>query len=199
MKQRSLAVICAIALGFLSVTATAADEIRIDDPNHSLVFGYIDMSDAPTKVKGAWLQQIRPIIDAPYRSMGVEDGLFYNIFIPPGIHQISSFVGSGALSGVHEYQFSRQGRNETAVEIKTPGIYFLGSFKYIKVKKTGMFQQRKFSIERVDEPAETELLERLLTEEMRMQKSKQYKGPKRVKMKDTVWAEKIQARLAELQ
>jgi hypothetical protein len=131
--------------------------------------------------------------------MGVEKGLFYNTFIQPGTYQVSSFAGSGFTSGVHEYHFSRQGRNQTAVSIEKPSIYFLGAYKYVKVQKGGMFKKAKFSIERISEPTETELLNRILEDEMKIQKSKQYKGPRKIRINETSWGDKIRARLEELE
>jgi hypothetical protein len=188
-------------LGMLVSPAVAGDDraINVDNPNNSLVFGYIDMSDAPTKVKGAWLEQVAPPTDAPYWSMGVEKGLFYNTFIRPGSYQLSSFAGSSFAKGSYEYKFPRQGRNETAVRIKKPGVYYLGSYKYVKVRKGGMFKRAKFSIERISKPTEADLLRRILEDTMKIQKAKNYKGPRKIKVKDTHWAAVIRARLKELE
>jgi hypothetical protein len=188
-------------LGLLALPLSAGDErpISIDNPNNSLVFGYIDMSDAPTKVKGAWLEQVAPPTDSPYWSMGIEKGLFYNTFIQPGSYQLSSFAGSSFAKGAYEYKFPRQGQNETRVRIKKPGVYYLGSYKYVKVKKGGMFKRAKFTIERVNEPTEAELLRRILDDTMKIQKAKNYKGPKKIKVADTRWAAIIRARLQELE
>jgi hypothetical protein len=199
MKSR-LALV--FALFVLTISPSHADKgspIRIDGPNNSLVFGYIDMSDAPTKVQGAWMQQLSPPTDKPYWSMGIEKGLFYNTFILPGTYQLSKFAGSGFMSGAHEYHFPRQGRNETAVIIDEPGIYFIGAFKYVKAKRGGMFKRAKFSIEPISEPTEADLLLRILEDEMKIQKSKDYNGPKKVKIEDTVWADAIHERLKELE
>ena len=38
----------------------------INDPSNSLVFGYVDMADAPTKVTGAQIRQVAPPTDKPY-------------------------------------------------------------------------------------------------------------------------------------
>ena len=35
----------------------------INDPSNSLVFGFVDMSDAPTKVSGAQIMQVAPPTD----------------------------------------------------------------------------------------------------------------------------------------
>ena len=197
MKLRILFVFVVFALTVSAALADKDSRISIDNPNNSLVFGYIDMSDAPTKVEGAWLQQLSPPTDKPYWSMGIKKGLFYNTFIQSGTYQISKFAGSGFMAGSHEYHFPRQGRNETAVRIEKPGIYFLGAYKYVKARKGGMFKRAKFSIEPISEPTETELLRRILEDEMKMQKSKEYKGPRQVKIKETVWADRIRAYLED--
>ena len=199
MFPRTIRVIFSVVFALAAGPVGSAESNTIDNPNNSLVFGFIDMSDAPTKVQGATLMQITPPTDKPYWSLGVEDGLFYSVFLPPGTYQISSFFGSSTFKGSFEYGFGRQGRHETAVEIKIPGIYFLGAYKYVKVAKGGMFKQRKFDMERTAEPTEAELLQRILDATMRMKKSKTYKGPKKVKIAETVWADKIRARLKELQ
>ena len=199
--MRSSICVVFVVLGLIVLPGFAGDErpINVDNPDNSLVFGYIDMSEAPTKVKGAWLQQVAPPTESPYWSMGVEKGLFYNTFIQPGSYQLSSFAGSGFMSGSYEYKFPRQGRNETAVRIKKPGVYFLGSYKYVKVRKKSMFKRGKFSIERVSEPTEAELLRRILEDTMKVQKAKNYKGPRKIKIEDTRWAAVIRARLKELE
>ena len=199
MRTRRFLLTGLLALATTPGLADRDTTISIDSPSNSLVFGYIDMSDAPTKVQGAWLQQLAPPTDAPFWSMGIEDGLFYNAFIQPGTYQISKFAGSGFMAGAHEYHFSRQGRNETAVVIDRPGIYFLGAYKYVKEKRGGMFQKAKFSIDPISEPSEADLLRRILDDTMKIQKSKEYSGPRKIKMKDTVWAEAIRARLRELE
>jgi hypothetical protein len=199
MKSRLLLVFALFALAISPGNANKGSPIRIDNPDNSLVFGYIDMSEAPTKVQGAWMQQLSPPTDEPYWSMGIEKGLFYNTFIQPGTYQLSKFAGSGFMAGAHEYHFPRQGRNQTAVIIDEPGIYFIGAFKYVKAKRGGMFKRAKFSIEPISEPDEAELLRRILEDEMKIQKSKDYKGPRKVKIEDTVWADAIRVRLEELE
>lgn len=199
MRNRARVAVAVIALMIAPVLAGDEADISVNNPENSLVFGYIDMSDAPTKVKGAWLQQLSPPTDSPYWSMGINKGLFYNTFIKPGTYQISKFEGSSFLFGSHEYHFSRQGRNETAVVIEEPGIYFLGSFKYVSVQKASMFKQATFSIDRTNEPTEAELLRRILDDEMKVQKSKDYKGPRKIKIRETRWGELIQSRLEELE
>jgi len=154
----------------------------INDPTNSLVFGFIDMSDAPTGVQYAWIQQVAPPTDAPYWSMGVREGIFYSSYLPAGSYQLSAVGGSAFLRGEYRYSFGRQG-NQTQLRINKPGIYYLGSFKYRTVK-TGMFEGAKFAIEKVKQPDEAELLRKLLEKEG--------------ELKDSAWAEKIRARLAQL-
>ena len=155
----------------------------INDPSNSLVFGFVDMSDAPTKVSGAQIMQVAPPTEKPYWGTDVKEGLFYTYYLPPGSYRLATLHGSSFLGGEHQYNSPRQGGGETTARIEKPGIYFLGAYKYQKVK-TGMFEQSKFGIERVSKPTEAELLQRLLDTDAEVKKS--------------AWADKIRQRLARL-
>jgi len=181
MKHRMWLVLGLITLGLLAGCASSGPTRNINDPTNSLVFGYIDMDDAPTKVSSAWMVQVAPPSDTPYWGLGVSKGLFYNSYLPLGSYQLSKFGGSGFFAGQHEYMFPRQG-NKTALRITRPGIYFLGAYKYKKVK-TGLFSQGKFAIEKMSKPTEAELLKRILEDD---------------DIKGSAWAAKIRARLAQL-
>ena len=154
----------------------------INDPSNSLVFGFVDMADAPTKVTGAQIRQVAPPTDKPYWGTDVKDGMFYTYYLPPGSYQLATLHGSSFLRGEHQYNLGRQG-GDTGVRIDKPGIYFLGAYKY-KTVKTGMFEQSKFGIERVATPSEAELLQKLLDSD--------------AALKNSVWADKIRQRLARL-
>ena len=171
-----------ILLAALVACASSEPGRDINDPTNSLVFGYIDMDDAPTDVSAAWLVQVAPPSDSPYWSMGITKGVFYNSYLPPGSYQLSKLSGSGFFAGKHEYSFPRQG-NETALRIKKPGIYFLGSYKYKKVS-TGFFSQAKFDITKTKKPTEAEILQRILDEDS--------------DIKNSSWGDKIRKRLAQL-
>jgi hypothetical protein len=171
-----------LALALLAGCGSSGPKRDINDPTNSLVFGYIDMSDAPTGVDYAWLMRVAPPSKTPYWQLGVRKGLFYNTHLPTGSYQISRFGGSAMFAGQHRYDFPRQA-NETALRVEKPGIYYLGSYKYKKVK-TGVFEQGKFAIEKVESPTEAELLKRLLDES--------------AEVKGTAWEDKVRARLAKL-
>ena len=181
MRHRIGLALGLVALGLVAC-ASGGPERDINDAANSLVFGYIDMSDAPTGVAYASLMQVAPPTNAPYWALAVRKGLFYHAALPPGSYQLSSFGGSGVLAGERRYIFPRQG-NQTALRVAKPGIYFLGSFKY-KTEKSGMFEQGKFSIENVNKPTEADLLKRILDESSDIPKS--------------AWADKIRARLTQL-
>ena len=171
-----------LALALSAGCASSGHERDINDPTNSLVFGYIDMDDAPTSISYASIMQVAPPTQAPYWSLAVRKGLFYTAYLPPGSYQLSRFGGSGFLAGEHQYNFPRQG-NQTALRIEKPGIYFLGSYKYKDVK-SGMFEAGKFSIENVNKPTEAELLRRILDDGSGI--------------KDSAWRDRILARLARL-
>ena len=172
----------AIAVSFLAGCAGGGHGRDINDPSNSLVFGYVDMADAPTKISGAQIMQVAPPTDKPYWGTDVRDGMFYTYYLPPGSYKLATLHGSSFLKGDYRYTFPRQG-GEQGVRIDKPGIYFLGSYKYQNVK-TGMFEQSKFDIARVKTPTEAELLQRMLDNDPELKKS--------------VWADKIRERIARL-
>jgi len=157
----------------------------IDDPTNSLVFGYVDMADAPTSVDVVRLRQVAPPPpdDKAFWRMGVRDGMFYNSYLPPGSYILASLYGSSWWRGEYQYNFPRQGGGDTAVRADKPGIYFLGSYKYKSVK-TGFLEAPKFDIERVDTPTEAELLQRMLDKDSELAKS--------------TWGDRIRQRIARL-
>jgi hypothetical protein len=171
-----------IALWLLAACSSGGHGRSVDDPSNSLVFGFIDMADAPTKINGASIMQVAPPTDKPYWGMDVRNGLLYTYYLPPGSYQLASISGSSFWRGDHRYNFPRQG-NDQAVRIGKPGIYFLGSYRY-KGVKTGFFEGGKFDIERVNTPTEAELLRRILEEDSTL--------------KGTAWEAKIRQRLSQL-
>lgn len=183
MKNRAAALLMAAAVSLLAGCAGGGHGRDINDPTNSLVFGYVDMGDAPTKVSGAQIMQVAPPTDKPYWGTDVREGMFYTYYLPPGSYKLATLHGSSFLRGEYRYNFPRQGGSNTAVRIEKPGIYFLGAYKY-KTVKTGIFEQAKFGIERVQSPSEAELLQRLLDNDPEIKKS--------------VWADKIRERIARI-
>ena len=182
MIKRMSGILLVFSALLLAGCASTGPERDIDDPANSLVFGYIDMEDAPTDVSYAHLKQVFPPSEYPYWPMGVEDGLLFQQYLPPGGYQMSNFGGSGFWSGEHEYSFPNFGKNQTALRVDVPGIYFIGAFRYEEVD-TGFLEVDKFSMVPVESPTERELLERLAKMDW---------------VKGTQWEARIAARLAEL-
>lgn len=175
--SRALVVFSLLLLG-----GCATSGRHIDDPTNSLVFAYVDMEDAPTGIDYAQLHQVVPKTDDGYWTMGSEDDLIFNQYLPNGAYQLAKLAGSHWLNGEYYYNFPSYGRNETAVEIGEPGIYFLGAYRYEEVD-TGFFEAGKFKINRVQTPTEREVLEKVATMDW---------------IEGTQWAERIRERLAEL-
>jgi hypothetical protein len=182
--RRAVSVVCAVlSLAVLAGCASDGHGRDINDPSNSLVFGYIDMSEAPTKAEGVQIMQVAPPTERPYWGTNVQKGLFYTPFLPPGSYKLGAIHGSSFFRGENIYTFSQQGRGETGTRIDRPGIYFLGLYKYRPVK-TGFFEQSKFAIERTSKPTEAELLRRILEEDSEIKSSR--------------WAALIRARLERL-
>ncbi len=131
------------------------------DETRSLVFGFIDMKGAPTKMSNATLKQVKPLSKKPYWYMGTNGkGLFWDEQLPPGSYQLFSFGGhSFWRNASFTYNMPEFGKNETAVVIKKPGLYYVGSYKF---EKTGSFFNPKFDLVKTDSPSEKEILQQLL-------------------------------------
>ncbi|HET7672280.1 MAG TPA: hypothetical protein VFK84_17870 [Burkholderiales bacterium] len=154
---RSLAVLAALMLAACGGTAPVSS----DDETLSLVFGYFDMKDAPTKVQWVGLKQYGGK-DAGTYSLAVNDGLFFHVGIEPGSYQVDKFGGSGFLRGDYVYNFGGKGRNTTAIRIQKAGVYFLGAHRYVKHPGEGFFSPDKFDMQPMKAPTEKELLQRVI-------------------------------------
>lgn len=129
----------------------------------SLVFGYIDMSDAPSDLDWIVIKQVLPKTDKPFWFSATDKGMFWASHYKKGAYQIDSFGGhSYLLRTDFSFELPKQYAEKLRFKVSSkPGIYFLGSYKYKDVK-TGFFQQGKFDFVPVKSPTERELLERLL-------------------------------------
>ncbi len=136
---------------------------EVSSPKASLVFGYLDMDEAPSKLDWVDMKQVHPKIDKPYYHMRLDKGLFYFENVPSGSFQLSGFGGNGGFfsNAFYKYDIPSQTSENARLIIKNPGIYYMGTFKFKKVK-TGFFEKKKFDLEMVNSPGEKELLRQLL-------------------------------------
>lgn len=133
-----------------------------NDPSASLVYGYIDMDEAPTSLSAATIKQYKPKPkdDKPYWHGSAVDGMFWFEYLLPGSYQLVTFGGSSWWrNATYDYYMPEFEKNDTAVVIKKPGLYFLGAYKY---KEAGSFFNPKFEVEQMGKPTELELLTKLL-------------------------------------
>lgn len=139
---------------------------EMSDDGNSLVFGYINVMCM------SWVQlQAAPGQQGPQfiTINRVIDGLFYLENVPPGSYQILRFGCGGTPlgkdniahgpGGATVFQLPQIGKNESAVRITKSGVYYMGSFKYEKVK-TGFFEDDKFRITKSESPSERQILDR---------------------------------------
>lgn len=159
-----LSIASVLCLG-LVLGGCAGTPIDPKDESVSLVFGYVDMADAPSSLQWASLKRYdaeKPV----WYDMAARDGLIFHIGIGPGSYQVEKFGGQGGIPLLtrvpHEYNFGTRGRNETAIRIQKPGVYFLGAYKYID-RPGGLFKADKFQMQSVKAPSEKELLQRLIS------------------------------------
>lgn len=159
------AFLCSLTLLSVSLGGCAGTPIDPKDDSVSLVYAYFDMADAPSNLEWASLKRYGEKENLWY-SMAAREGLVFHIGITPGSYQIEKFGGMGGIPLLtrkpYEYLFGTQGRNDTAVRITKPGVYFLGAYKYID-HAGGLFKADKFEMKPLPAPSEKEVLQRLIT------------------------------------
>jgi hypothetical protein len=158
MKYLRLVVVFAVAA---LVGCAGRSSVSPTDETLSLVFGYFDMNDAPTKAQWVGLKHYGGK-DAGTYTLAVQEGLFFHVGIEPGSYQVDKFGGSGFLRGDYVYNFGGKGRNSTAIRIQKPGVYFLGAHRYVNHAGKGLFAPDKFEMVPAKAPSEKELLQRLI-------------------------------------
>ncbi|KQT10781.1 hypothetical protein ASG30_08190 [Ramlibacter sp. Leaf400] len=129
----------------------------------SVIFGFIDMSDAPSNIK--WVSLKAYGAGASSYRAGVEDGMFFHVGVKPGAYQVERFGGDRSLIPVfgqpYEYDWGTRGRNSTAVRIERPGVFFMGAHRYVS-QPSGIFEQAKFEMQPMSSPGERDGWQKLL-------------------------------------
>jgi hypothetical protein len=171
---------------FFSISGCATSPYLEEPKNDqvSLVVGYIDMAESPANLGWVQIKQLQPDTKKPYFGFLVVDGMFYNPNLVPGIFKFIEFGGNPKFfleNAIYTFSFPAQGKGEWDPVIEKPGIYFVGSYKYKKIQ-TGLFEQGKFNIIKIDSPTEKEVLEKLL----------KYTGK-------TKWKQRVLDRIGELE
>lgn len=175
-----LAGVVALLMGCAQAALDARQVEPPLNPQVSLVFGYIDMSEAPSDLGWMELRQIAPRTDTPYYNMRIHEGIFYMEKFPPGLFELGEF-GGRRWDGKHfAYSLPRQSP-ALRVAIEEPALYFMGSFTYRATSRGGS-RSGRFEIASADTPAEAQLLEKLLPFTT-----------------NTPWEARLRKRLAELQ
>ncbi len=156
------------SMGFIAVIAAiilSGCGAHMHNPREStasLVYGYIDMDDAPSDADWVTIRQYKPKPkdDKPYLSAKGVHGMFWFDQLVPGSYQLVAFGGSSCWkNAAYDYNMQDFSKNETALVFAKPGLYFMGSYKF---KKAGTFWKPAFEIDRTDSPAEKEVLQRML-------------------------------------
>ncbi|MDX1455617.1 MAG: hypothetical protein R3217_09195 [Gammaproteobacteria bacterium] len=138
---------------------TETVDYEMDDPLNSMIFGYVDMEDAPTGLDWASLKQVQPASETPYWSFAVEDGAFFQPYLREGAYQLAAFGGSSFLGGNNQYNFPEYGSD--GIVVTRPGLYFVGAYRYVEVD-TGWLEQDKFDLEPIEGMSEIDVLRMLL-------------------------------------
>jgi hypothetical protein len=148
------------------------------DPDCSLVYGYIDMTNGPCWLQWFYLHQVLPKTEKPFFNFRVDEGAFYAEFVVSGSYQLHELGGWGSWpNGNTSYNFLFPKQAE-GLRIEKPGLYYIGSYK---MKDLGNFFKSKYDIELAETPSEREVLSKVLPH-----------------AKGTIWEERIRQRLETL-
>lgn len=150
--------------GLLGGCAVTRDNVDPAATDLSVIAGHIDMRGAPSNLRWVSIKAYGPGADNHYIAR-VEDGFFFHVGIEAGSYQIDKFGGVSGIAGFggrfHEYEWGTRGRNETAVRINRPDVYFVGSWRYV-AERSGMFEAARFDMQPARSPGEQEVLRRVL-------------------------------------
>jgi hypothetical protein len=158
------------AYGFSDHKTLSAEPAPPASTQMSFVFGYIDMEDADPGLDWVTLQQLAPVAKDPDMPTRAKDGIFYLENLAAGSYQVYDFGGRGGgffakgrLWAAYPVSFpvSRQS-GFLRVKVDKPGVYFLGSYKYVSVSGNRLTTNYVYDLEPLKAPTEKETLQRLL-------------------------------------
>jgi len=168
-----LALLAGCSTGWHQVTRE-----EIAQPDVCLAYGFMDMSEAPSKMDYFVVKQTQPPRGHRF-GFETDHGLFYYLALPQGGYTLDEFGGTNKIGffifvlkrTLHRYDFFS---NQTHFTLNAPGLYYLGSYKYVP-------NQDSFNIETKAVPSEGDLLLELLP-----------------KISGTKWEPQVRDRLAAL-
>jgi len=158
-KRWTFVTLAALALVGGSMTAEAVDA---KEDSTSLVFGYVDVKDAPASID--WVSLKRSGGRPGYYRLGLTNGVYCYIGVEPGSYQVekSGGVKGGLIFGnAVEFEYGTRGRDATALRVGTPGVYFMGAHRFV-AQDGARFAVGRFEMQAVQSPTEREVLERLI-------------------------------------
>ena len=131
-------------------------------PDSALVFGHINMVEAPVGLQWVSLKQTRPETGRPYFNFWVREGDFYSHYIPFGEFQFDSFGGQKKETKVNwVYRFPNSTQRPPNLTIRRPGLYYAGSWKYKRVTRE-FSKPGEFYLVKEENVSEREILKRML-------------------------------------
>jgi len=143
-----------------------------DFTNRSTVYGWVNLDEVDgNHLYNVIVKQYRPKTKSPYYFLGIEEFkggyLFWTHATTNGAFKLDtaraqSCLGFLCSNTYYEYSFGSQGSDVGAVNIKKPGVYYLGSYE-LAAMETGWFEQGKFNVvESKKGPSKKEMLTAIL-------------------------------------
>ncbi|MDH4235590.1 MAG: hypothetical protein OEV15_10715 [Gallionella sp.] len=186
MKFFHLLFLLLTGLGIL-LSGCATPPVDPSDETVSMIYGYIDMSAAPSALKEVSVRRYSEPAgnvdtNVERNAWAERGGLFWQLGVRPGIYQIYSYGDEK-----NRFIYNEERQSETAIRIEEPGLYFLGSYSY-PVKSAQRSGVDALDLKVAKSPSEVNLLERLI-------KMMESKKDDRVYLRQYGW---LKMRLSEL-
>lgn len=148
-----------------------------NDPTNSVIFGYVDTTDLPSDFSTAIIRGQGGEDD--YVSASVKDGIFWHPAVRLGERKIVELTGTYYRTlGRDTHHYYKLGAKSITVNIKTPGVYFAGAYKYVKLDDESKFELRPI---KSGAPSEKEMLKTILRE-LEISNRRMFDFPRQVDM-----------------
>lgn len=147
-----IVVIAFLVSGCISISTPPRGMSQSPKPNSSIVYGYIDMKEAPVWINQVFMQLYTGTKYGREQRgtwMRVENGIFYKENILPGTYIITGFGGINPRAE-YWYDLPYKGKRAFIVKVgKASSVYFAGALKFKSVKKVSFFKG-KFRTQRMN-------------------------------------------------
>lgn len=154
----------------LAACAVQPTQAVDNSPQRSvLIYGYVDMSQAPVSLSMIGFRQLEPQPqdpNGPIWYLPSTEGYFYGSGLPLGRYILAEVGGQNCLLGwllcgdVQKFPYISE---DPGFRIKKPGLYYFGSIRFIELSPGNFFiGPRRYKLQAEKSPSEREVLMKIM-------------------------------------